>query len=152
MAYLNLIPLFCSGLPYLTMFLLLLGISGLIGIWADVLPALGIFDKVVLWYHTGVVDGSEKLLPITLWDLIFAVLVAIITFSGAKRFPAIVEILLLQYTRVSSGDRYTITTLINYTIVGVGLFSVFNIMGARKMMDFQMISQQRVRSIFLVIR
>ena len=114
----------------LNVVLLLLGISGLIVIWADVLPALGIFDKVVLWYHTGVVDGSEKLLPITLWDLIFAVLVAIITFSGAKRFPAIVEILLLQYTRVSSGDRYTITTLINYTIVGVGLFSIFNIMGA----------------------
>lgn len=110
--------------------LFLLGVSGLIAIWADVLPALGIFEKVVLWHHNGIVDGTEKMLPITLWDLMFSILIAIVTIVGAKRLPAIVEILLLQNTAMESGNRYTITTLINYTIMGIGLFSIFNIMGA----------------------
>ncbi len=110
--------------------LFLLGASGLVVIWADVLPALGIFEKVVLWHHQGIVDGTEKMLPVTLWDLMFSILVAIVTIVGAKRLPAIVEILLLQNTSMGSGNRYTITTLINYTIMGIGLFSVFNIMGA----------------------
>ena len=112
---------------------ILLFISGLVGlgaIWIDVLPALSIFEQVTLWHHTGVVDGVEKLLPITLGDLALAILIAAVSIMAAKRLPAIIEILLLQNTQISSGDRYTITTLINYAIVGTGFFSVFNIMGA----------------------
>jgi potassium efflux system protein len=111
----------------------MLFLSGLIGlgfIWMDVLPALSIFEQVTLWHHNGVVDGVEKILPITLGNLALAILIAIISIISAKRFPAIIEILLLQNTQVNSGNRYTITTLINYTIVGAGFFSVFNIMGA----------------------
>jgi len=69
------------------------------------------------------------MLPVTLGDLALAVLVTLVSVVSAKRLPAIIELLLLQ-TKVSSGDRYTITTLINYTIVGVGFFSVFNLLGA----------------------
>ena len=114
----------------LNVVLFILGVSGLIVIWANVLPALGIFENVELWHHKGIIDGTEKLMPITLSDVGFALLVAIVTLIGAKRLPAIIEILLLQITSVSSGSRYTITTLINYLIFGIGFFSVFNILGA----------------------
>ncbi len=118
-----------ESIKLLNLMLFIVGVSGLITIWADVLPALSIFEKIELWHHQGVVGGTEKLLPITLGDLGFAIIVAIITLVGAKRLPAIIEILLLQ-TKVSSGNRYTVTTLINYIIFGIGFFTVFNIMGA----------------------
>jgi len=70
------------------------------------------------------------MLPVTLGDLALSFLILILTFVGAKRFPAIIEILLIQNSNISSGDRYTVTTLISYTIVGVGLFVMFNLLGA----------------------
>jgi potassium efflux system protein len=47
-----------------------------------------------------------------------------------KRFPALLEILLLQRVRMTAGSRYTITTLTTYAIVGVGLIAFFNVIGA----------------------
>lgn len=109
--------------------LFILTITGFFFIWSDVLPALGIFEKITLWHHQGILDGTEKIIPVTLGDLALAIIVAVISIVGAKRFPAIIEILLLN-TNMNSGDRYTITTLINYSIIGIGLFVIFNILGA----------------------
>ncbi len=114
----------------LNLVIFILTITGFIFIWSDVLPALSIFEKVTLWHHEGVVDGASKLIPTTLGDLAMALLILVFTFVGAKRFPAIVEILLLQNENISSGDRYTITTLLNYTIIGVGLFITIKMLGA----------------------
>ena len=114
----------------LNMVLFISGISGLMAIWINLMPALGIFEQVVLWHHTGIIDGGEKILPVTLGDLALAILIAVVAISGGKRLPAIIEILLIQNTSMGSGNRYTITTLINYTIIGIGFFSIFNILGA----------------------
>jgi len=105
----------------LNIILFISGVIGLTAIWIDILPALGIFEQVSLWHHQGMVDGVEKMLPVTLGDLALAVLVTLVSVVSAKRLPAIIELLLLQ-TKVSSGDRYTITTLINYTIVVARIF------------------------------
>ncbi len=54
----------------------------------------------------------------------------VLTIVSAKRLPAIIEILLLQSASVSSGSRYTITTLVNYIIIGFGFFTIFKMLGA----------------------
>ncbi|MDX2505438.1 MAG: mechanosensitive ion channel [Gammaproteobacteria bacterium] len=113
----------------LNLALFIITVFGYIFIWSEVFPALAIFENVTLWHHQGIVDGVEKLVPVSLSDLALALLILFLTLVGAKRFPAIIEIVLLQYSTVSSGDRYTVTTLANYTIIGVGFFAVFNIMG-----------------------
>jgi len=114
----------------LNLALFILTVSGFVLIWTDVLPAFSIFEKITLWHREGIVDGTMKLVPVTLGDLGLAVLILILTIVGAKRFPAIIEMLLLQNNKISFGERYTITTLTNYTILGVGFFTLFNIMGA----------------------
>jgi len=114
----------------LNLALCILTITGFVFIWSDVLPALSIFEKITLWHHEAVVEGTMKLVPVTLGDLALAILILFLTIVGAKRFPAIIEILLLQNNNISSGERYTITTLTNYTILGVGFFALFNILGA----------------------
>ncbi|MCU7940039.1 MAG: mechanosensitive ion channel [gamma proteobacterium symbiont of Bathyaustriella thionipta] len=114
----------------LNLVLFILALVGLSAIWSEVLPALSVFDKFVLWHYNGIVEGTEQILPVTLWDLVIAVFVIVLTIVGAKRLPAIIEILLLQSSSISSGSLYTITTLVNYTIIGLGVFTIFNMLGA----------------------
>jgi len=114
----------------LNVFLFILGAAGLSAIWSDVLPALGFFDKIILWHYTGIIEGTEQILPVTIWDLLLALFIIILTLMSAKRLPAVIEILLLQSSSISSGSRYTITTLVNYIIIGLGIFTVFKMLGA----------------------
>ena len=114
----------------LNLALLILGITGLWFIWSPVLPAFGILDDVSLWYHTAVVEGEEKRVPVTLADLGLAVFIVIVTVVGAKRLPALLEILLLERMDMTSGGRYTVTTLSGYGIAATGALLAFNTIGA----------------------
>ena len=110
--------------------LVIIGIIGFWLIWSDVLPAFNILNEVTLWHHTVIVAGEESMAPITLADIGLAILIAVATVVTMKRFPALLEILLLQRVRMTAGSRYTITTLTTYLIVGVGLIVFFNVIGA----------------------
>ncbi|HBE93801.1 MAG TPA: mechanosensitive ion channel protein MscS, partial [Gammaproteobacteria bacterium] len=110
--------------------LVIIGVIGFWLIWSDVLPAFNILNEVTLWHHSVVVDGEKTLVPATLADIGLAILIAVATVVAMKRFPALLEILLLQRVRMTAGSRYTITTLTTYAIVGVGLVAFFNVIGA----------------------
>ena len=114
----------------LNMLLVIIGIVGFWQIWSEILPALNVFDKIVLWHHTVVVAGEETLAPLSLADFGLALLIAIVTYLAAKRMPALLEIVLLQHVNMTAGARYTVTTLYTYLIVGVGLLAFFNVIGA----------------------
>lgn len=107
-------------------------ITTLIGlwlIWSSVLPAFRILDDVSLWQHMAIVDGKEKLVPITLGNLAWAVILVIITTASARNFPSVLEIALLQHLSMDTGGRYTVTTLTRYIIVGIGIVLIFQTLG-----------------------
>ena len=114
----------------LNMLLVIIGVVGFWLIWSEVLPAFRVLDEVVLWHHTVVVAGEETLAPVSLADIGLAILIAIVTFVAMKRLPALLEIVLLQRVNMTSGARYTVTTLYTYLIVGIGLLAFFNVIGA----------------------
>jgi potassium efflux system protein len=106
--------------------------SGAIGaflIWADVFPALGVFDEVSVWSQTVTVDGEQVVQPITLADLLFALVILIVTLAAARNLPGVLEIGILQRTSLEPGSRYAITTLTRYTIFTIGVFLVLNAIG-----------------------
>lgn len=107
------------------------GIFGLWFIWADVLPAFGWLDHINLWHYKGTVNGSETQIAVTLGDVLLALLITAGTIIAARRFPALLEIVLLKRVSVTPGGRYTATTLARYLIAGVGALLVLNTMGAR---------------------
>ena len=104
---------------------------GLYLIWSPLLPALRILDDISLWYHTVTVEGDDKRLPITLADLGLALIYAIGVGILAKRLPALLEIILLRRFEMSSGSRYTVTTLVNYGVIAIGILLVLNTIGAQ---------------------
>jgi potassium efflux system protein len=113
----------------LNMALSIIGITGIWYIWSDILPAFGMLRQFTLWNVTRVVAGQESLTPITLADAGLAVLIAIITLIAARRFPAFLEIVLLQRLNITSGGRYTATTLSRYIIVAVGIIIAISLLG-----------------------
>jgi potassium efflux system protein len=99
-------------------------------IWSDVLPAFGHLDDYALWHYTGTVNGAEAQVPVTVADMLLAILITVITTVAARRFPALLEIVLLKRVALTSGGRYTATTLSRYLIAGIGGLLVLSTVGA----------------------
>ena len=97
-----------------------IGLVGLTVIWSAVLSAFGILDTVTLWHPRVTVDGVDKVRPVTLADLGLALIYAIATVVLAKHLPAVLEIILLKRSGMSTGGRYTVTTLTNYAVITIG--------------------------------
>ena len=98
-------------------------------IWSPVLPAFGIFEDVALWHHQGMVNGEQRLIPVSLADIGLVLAIALIATVAAKNLPALLEILLLSRAGVSAGSRYAVKTLIGYTIVAVAALVAFSTLG-----------------------
>lgn len=109
--------------------LVLFGIFGFVMIWVDVFPAFGLLNEITLWHHTVLVSGEQQLIPVTLMDLGRAGMIAFITVTAAKYLPSLLEIIMLQQTKMTAGSRYTVTTVTNYIIVATGVLMFFNILG-----------------------
>ncbi len=109
--------------------LFFLGVLGAWGIWSDVLPALNILDEISLWNQTVTVDGVDTLSPVTLADVLLALLIAAITWVASTNLPGLMEIAVLRRLDLEPGSRYTINTLMRYAVVTIGVISVFSILG-----------------------
>ncbi len=97
--------------------------------WSAVLPAFGILRGISLWSYSSTIDGVEKQVPVTLTEVILGILIITIIFVAARWLPALLEIVLLTRLRITAGSRYAISTLTQYTIVGIGIVLAFNILG-----------------------
>jgi small-conductance mechanosensitive channel len=70
-------------------------------------------------------------LPITLADLGLALIYLISTVTLARRLPAVLDMILLERFHLSSGSRYTVTTLTTYGIVAGGTLLTLYTLGAQ---------------------
>jgi potassium efflux system protein len=110
----------------------LLLFSSLIGLWAiwnEVLPAMQVLGDIHLWSYSVEVEGVTKVVPITLTSVLFAILIAIITYVGARNLPGVLEITLFKYLPLDAGGRYAFSTICQYMISGIGAIVAFNYLG-----------------------
>lgn len=126
----ELVSLSDTSLKLLNTSIIIIGFIGLWTIWSDMLPALRIFENITLWHRTAIVDDAEKLLPITIIDIGLALIYGVATIVLAKQLPAILEIILLESTGISSSSRYTVITLTSYLVITIGVILVLNTIGA----------------------
>ena len=104
---------------------------GLWAIWANVLPALNILEKVQLWSYSSEVEGVRTTIPITLADLMLAIIVIIVTVVATKNLPGLLEIILLNWLPMNAGSRYATTTICSYAITAVGIVIAFTTIGLK---------------------
>ena len=115
--------------------LIVIGFAGLIWwIWSDMLPALSIFNDVVIGSYTGqTFDPSgimvDTKIPITLWNIIQGIAILGLTYIAAKNLPGFLEVFVLNRSRFDAGTRYAIRTVLGYIIVAIGVIIGFDRLG-----------------------
>ena len=108
--------------------------SSLVGlwlIWSNVLPALNILEEVKLWSYTSEVEGVRTTIPVTLDELMLAIIVAIVTIVAAKNLPGLLEIILLNRFAMDYGARHAFTTIFSYLITALGIIITFSTIGIK---------------------
>jgi len=104
---------------------------GLWTIWEPVFPAFGILQDINLWSYNGVVDGVTTAIPISLANLVMAVVVVVITIIASSNLPGLLEITILKQLSMDAGARHAFTTLCRYAITAIGIILAFNTIGFR---------------------
>ncbi len=112
--------------------------------WSDVVPALGFLDRFALWSTTvsvtetvaeaggeTVAATTEKIMTVTLADAGLALLIAVVTFVGAKNAPGLLEFSILRRLPLENSIRYAITTLASYAIIMLGVIVGCQTIGLR---------------------
>jgi potassium efflux system protein len=102
---------------------------GLWVVWKELLPAFRSVLDITLWTYSASVDNITKLLPVTLGNVITAIVTIVITIIVTKNLPGILEIAVLKRLRMEQGSRYAFTSIFRYTIVGLGVIVISNTIG-----------------------
>ncbi|URJ25160.1 miniconductance mechanosensitive channel MscM [Candidatus Blochmannia ocreatus] len=89
-------------------------------LWSELRSAFSFLENITLWDVTSTIKGIDNIQPITLNAFLIAILVIIITTQTARNLPAFLELTFLQRLNISSGTRYTITTLTKYILMLLG--------------------------------
>ena len=118
--------------------LVILGLLLIGFVWVDVVQALDVLNEVRLWSTMTEVsvekenaDGlitiqtEPQLRPVTITDLLFAVLFACITYTAARNVPGLLQMVLLQKLPLHPANRYAIRMVARYVIVVVGVIATF---------------------------
>jgi len=78
---------------------------------------------------TSQVTGSQPSLVLTLWNLLQALVAAILTVVVARNVPGVVELSLLRRTTLDRGGRIAFGSLVRYAIVILGIFITCGFLG-----------------------
>lgn len=100
-------------------------------IWAELLPAFEPLNNIALWGADELVDGVPIASAITIFDLVLAAGIAIVTYLAAKNLPGLLDVAILSRLTLETGSSYAITTIIRYLVVITGSLVVLQLLGAQ---------------------
>ncbi len=100
-------------------------------IWSEITPALKVLDKIVLWEYENLTVGGDRILLVSLTNLILAMVILAITVIAGRNLPGLLEITLLQLFALDVGNRYAIVNISRYLIFGIGFFYSLRLIGIR---------------------
>lgn len=102
-------------------------LAALYWVWADLITVFAYLDNIVL-YQFSASDGSSGT-PISLRDVLGALLIGGIALILAANLPGLLEVLVLSRMKLAQGSAYAATTLLSYVIAGVGIVATFATLG-----------------------
>ncbi|MDD2892464.1 MAG: mechanosensitive ion channel [Halothiobacillaceae bacterium] len=100
-------------------------------VWAPVLPALSLLDKVNLWSLSQVVNGSTISSAVSLGDALLTGVSLLVLWVAARNLPGVMGIMLEQWTTHEAGTRYAITTIVRYIIISAGIVILLGGLGVQ---------------------
>ena len=106
-------------------------IAAMYWVWADLISVFAYLDNITLYeYNSSTVVGSAaSLVPISLLDALYALIIAAITLALGRNLPGLLEVLVLSRLRLAQGSAYATTTLLSYVIFGTGIVVFLSTLG-----------------------
>ncbi|SEI81609.1 potassium efflux system protein [Pseudomonas linyingensis] len=98
-------------------------------VWADLLAVFTYLDSVTLYEYTSGSGDSAVSVPISLSDLLGALVILVITVALARNLPGLLEMLVLSRMQLAQGSAYATTALLSYAIMAFGLVSTLSTLG-----------------------
>lgn len=98
-------------------------------VWDEVLYAFAYTDNIVLWQTADMAGQTEQISPISLGDVITALVAGVVTFLLASNLPGLLEVLVLSRLDLRQGTSYATTTLLSYIIVATGIVITLGALG-----------------------
>ncbi|MEQ9465369.1 MAG: mechanosensitive channel MscK [Haliea sp.] len=92
-------------------------------IWSDLVSATAYLDSVTLWQYNAGTSDAPELTPMSVADVLGALIIIIFTVTLARNLPGLLEVLVLSRMNLRQGSSYAVTTLLSYVIVSVGFVS-----------------------------
>nr|WP_314492368.1 mechanosensitive channel MscK [uncultured Pseudomonas sp.] len=103
--------------------------AALYWVWSDLLSVFAYLNNFTLYEYSSGTGAATSLVPISLGDLLGALVIGGITIALASNLPGLLEVLVLSRLNLAQGSAYAITTLLSYVIVGVGIVSTLATLG-----------------------
>lgn len=98
-------------------------------VWSDLLSVFSYLEQVTL-IAPGEGQAAEAVASmVSVADIITALLVVVLTLMMARNLPGLLEVSVLSRLELKQGSAYAISSLLAYTIVGVGVVSALGTLG-----------------------
>lgn len=107
---------------------LILLVTAFSTVWSSQLELTNWMDNVVLWQTPSTNSGVDAV-DITLKSLMYSLLTLVIAFVSIRNIPGLLELLVLRRMNLAPGTGYTITTLLRYIILMLGIVIAFTTVG-----------------------
>ncbi len=108
-------------------------LAGFIGclywVWADLISVFAYLDNVTLYQYAAGTGTAATQVPISLMDVLGALLIIGVTIALANNLPGLLEVLVLSRLSLAQGSAYATTTLLSYAIAGIGIVSTLSTLG-----------------------
>jgi potassium efflux system protein len=114
---------------FLKLVVFILALAGIWAIWEPVFPAFGILQDIQFWSYSTTVDGVAKSVPITLANVIMAIIITVTTIIAGRNLPGLLEVILLNRLPMDPGARYAYSSVSRYAITAIGIIIAFNTIG-----------------------
>ncbi|WP_295471604.1 mechanosensitive channel MscK [uncultured Pseudomonas sp.] len=118
-----------QSLRLIRLALMALFIGAMYWVWADLITVFSYLDNVTLYEYTSGTGANISMVPISLGDMLGALVIVAITFILARNLPGLLEVFVLSRMNLAQGSAYATTTLLSYTIAGVGFVSTLSTLG-----------------------
>jgi potassium efflux system protein len=104
-------------------------LAGLYWVWADLISVFAYLDNVTLYEYSGGSGDSTSMVPISLSDLLGAIVIIFVATALARNLPGLLEVLVLSRLNLAQGSAYATTTLLSYSIAAIGFVATLSTLG-----------------------
>ncbi len=106
-------------------------VGALWALWSNILPALSVFDTVRIGGYKEITSTGIVPVDITLWNVMQAFGIGIITWFAARNLPGFLEMFVLKRVNMAQSSRFAIVTVLGYIIFIIGVFVAFEKLGTQ---------------------